>query len=118
MFGGLGDLMGLVKQAKSMQERMKTLQEELARKVYEADAGAGAVTARVSGKGDVLSIKIQPDAVKPGDVESLEEFVKAAVNAAVRKSQEAMQAEMSQMTAGMNLGGFANLLGGQTPTDG
>lgn len=116
MFGGLGDLMGLVKQAKSMQEKMKTMQEELARRTHEADAGAGAVTVRVNGKSEVLSVRIQPDAVKPDDVETLEEFVKSAVNAALRKSQEAMQAEMSQMTAGLNLGGLANMLGGAEKT--
>jgi len=112
MFGALGDIAGLLKQARQMQEKMKSLQEELARRTFEADAGAGAVTVRVNGRNEVLSVKLQASAVSPQDTESLEELIKSATNAAQRKAQEAIQAEMSQLSAGLNLPGLANLLGG------
>lgn len=111
MFGTLGDIAGLFKQASQMKERMRTLQEELAKRTHEADAGAGDVTVRVNGRGEVLAVKIRPEAVNPGDIETLEELVRAAVNAAVKKSQEAAQAEMAQITAGLNLPGLNAMLG-------
>lgn len=115
MFGALGDIAGLLKNARQMQEKFKTIQEDLARRTYEADAGAGAVRVTVSGRGEVIAVKISPEIVNPQDTETLEELIKAAMNAASRKSQEAMQAEMSQLTAGMNLPGLANMLGMQPP---
>ncbi|MEE8171057.1 MAG: YbaB/EbfC family nucleoid-associated protein [Phycisphaerae bacterium] len=115
MLGALGDIGGLFKQAKEMQQKVKTLQEELAKQTFDADAGAGAVAIRVNGRGDVLSVSIRPDAVNPQDVESLEELVKAAANAAHAKSREAAQAEMSKITAGMNLPGLGGMLGLKPP---
>jgi len=110
MFGPLGDMMGLMKKAKQMKEQMDQLQAEMAARVHEAEAGGGVVTARVNGKGELLGVKIQPDAVRSGDVEMLEDLVCAAVNAAMRKNQEAMQQEMSRLTAGLGLPGMDSLL--------
>jgi hypothetical protein len=106
MFGKLGDIAGLMKQAKQMQDRVKQLQEEAAKRTYEAEAGGGAVRVTVNGKADLIAIKIQPDAVSADDIESLEEFIKAAVNAGARKAQEAMKAEMAEITGGLNLPGM------------
>ena len=112
MFGKLGDLTGLLKGAKQMQANMAQLQQELAGRRYEADAGAGMVRATVDGRSMLVSIKIDPKAAE--DVEVLEDLVKAAVGAAVTKSQEAMQQEMSAMTGGLNLPGLSEMFGGGT----
>lgn len=115
MFGALGDLAGLLKNARQMQEKFKTMQEELARRTYEADSGAGAVRVTINGRNEVVAVKLTPDVVNAQDIETLEELIKAAVNAALRKNQEAMQAEMSQLTSGMNMPGLANMLGMTPP---
>jgi DNA-binding YbaB/EbfC family protein len=110
MFGQLGDLMGMMKKAKQMKEQMDQLKAELAARVHEADAGGGAVVARVSGQGELLAVKINPDLIKSGDVEMLEDLIRAAVNAALRKNQEAMQQEMQRLTAGLGLPGMDALV--------
>ena len=110
MFGKLGDLAGLMKSAKQIQANFAELQQELATRRYEADAGAGIVTATVDGRGTLLSVKIEPKAAE--DMELLEDLIKAAVNSAITKSQAAMQQEMSALTGGLNLPGMSELLGG------
>ena len=112
MLGGLGNLAGMMKQAKEMQSRMKEMQEALANARYEADSGAGAVTATVTGKMELADIKINPETVASSDVEMLEDLVKAAVCAAQRKAADSAKEEMQKMTGGMNLPGLDNLLGG------
>jgi DNA-binding YbaB/EbfC family protein len=110
MLGGLGNLAGLLKSAKEMQTQMAKLQEELARRRYDADAGGGVVRATVDGKGTLINIKIDPEAVN--DIELLEDLVKAAVCAAVAKSQEAMKSELASLTGGLNIPGLTEMLGG------
>ena len=110
MFGGLGNLAGMLKQAKSLQENMQKMQEELAAQRFEAEAGAGLVRAEVNGKGELVRIKIDPQATS--DVELLEDLVVSAIGAAVQKSQEAMKGEISKLTGGFNLPGLTDLLGG------
>ena len=110
MFGNLGSIAGLVKSAKQMQGQIAKLQAELADRRYEADAGGGMVRAVVDGKGTLVDIKIEPKAA--ADVELLEDLVKAAVGAAIAKSQEAMQNEMASLTGGLNVPGLSDLLGG------
>jgi DNA-binding YbaB/EbfC family protein len=110
MFGGLGNLAGMLKQAKSLQENMQKMQEELARQRFDAEAGAGMVRAEVNGKGELVTIKIDPSAT--ADVELLEDLIKAAIQAAVNKSQEAMKVEMMKLTGGLNMPpGLGELLG-------
>lgn len=109
MLGGLGNLGALFKQARSFQENMQKMQETLAQQRYEADAGAGMVTATVDGKGELIRIKIAPKAVS--DVELLEDMVTAAVTSATRKAQEGMKAEMARLTGGLDLGSLGGLLG-------
>lgn len=109
MFGGLGNLAGMMKQAKALQENFQKVQEELAARTYDGDAGAGMVTAEVNGKMELLRVKIDPQAAK--DVELLEDLVVAAVSAATRKAQEGAKAEMSKITGGLNIPGLTDLLG-------
>ena len=104
MFGSLGNLGGLLKQAKALQENMQQMQEQLAQQRYEADAGAGMVRAEVNGKSELIRIHIDPKAAE--DVELLEDLVVAAVTAASTKAQEAVKAEMSKLTGGLDLPGL------------
>jgi hypothetical protein len=91
----------LMKQAQKMQQQMLAAQEELAQAQVEGTAGGGLVTATVTGGGDVVSVKIKPEAVDPDDVESLEDLVVAALHDAARAAQ-ALQAErMGPVTGGM-----------------
>lgn len=101
--GGIGNIM---KQAQQMQRRMAQLQEELASKQVEASAGGGMVTAVVSGKQQLLALKIDPAAVDPEDVEMLQDLVTAAVNEAIKQSQQLASEEMGKLTGGMNIPGL------------
>lgn len=110
MLGNLGSLAGLLKSAKQIHANMEKLQAELASRRYEGQAGGGLVRAVVDGRATLVDVKIDPEAAK--DVELLEDLVKAAVNVAASKSQEAMKQEMAAMTGGVSLPGLADLLGG------
>ena len=112
MLGGLGNLAGMMKQAKEMKSRMAEMQESLVNSRYEADSGAGAVSATVTGKLELVGLRISPETAGSGDVEMLEDLVKSAVAAAQRKAAEAVKAEMQKVTGGLNLPGLDDLLGG------
>jgi nucleoid-associated protein EbfC len=96
-------LSNIMKQAQQMQERVKKLQEEAAGKTVEASSGGGMVTVIANGRQEVLSIKIDPSVVDPKDIDMLQDLVTAAVNEALRKSQDLMKEEMGKLTAGMGL---------------
>ncbi|HEU0104316.1 MAG TPA: YbaB/EbfC family nucleoid-associated protein [Mycobacteriales bacterium] len=99
--GGQPNMQQLMKQAQKMQQQVVAAQEELARATVDGTAGGGLVTATVTGAGDVVSIKIKPEAVDPDDVESLEDLVVAALHDASHAAQ-ALQAErMGPLTGGM-----------------
>ena len=98
--GGLGDLM---KNAREMQDKMKQVQEELARKTVTSDAGAGMVQATVNGRLELVKLRIDKDKIDPTDTELLEDVVTAAVAAAQRKAAEMMQQEMQKMAGEMGL---------------
>ncbi|EKD42765.1 MAG: hypothetical protein ACD_73C00029G0001 [uncultured bacterium] len=93
----------ILKQAQAMQKKMQKQQEELATKEYEATSGGGMVTAKLNGKGEILSLKIDPEVVSKEDVEMLQDLICAAVNEALRRVQEAQQSGMSEMMAGAGL---------------
>jgi DNA-binding YbaB/EbfC family protein len=96
-------LSNIMKQAQQMQERVKKLQEEAGGKTVEASSGGGMVTVVANGRQEVLSIKIDPSVVDPKETEMLQDLVTAAVNEALRKSQDLMKEEMGKLTAGMGL---------------
>ncbi len=103
-FGGMGGMnMNMIKQAQKMQQDMLKLQQELQEKEYSASAGGGMVTAVVTGKHEVKSLTIQPEAVDPDDVEMLQDMVVAAVNEALRAADADASSTMSQLTGGMGL---------------
>ena len=100
-FGG-GNMQQLMRQAQKMQENLAKAQEVLDAKEYEATSGGGMVTCKVSGKRELLSLSIKPEAVDPDDVEMLEDMVMAAVNEALRMGEENREKVMSALTpAGM-----------------
>ena len=76
-------------------------------KTVEATVGGGMVSAVVNGKQQLLSLKIQPEAVNPDDVEMLEDMILAAVNKAMENSQEMVKQAMSSLTGGLNIPGLS-----------
>ncbi len=96
----------LLKQAQAFQEKMAKSQEEASQKIVEASAGGNMVTVRMNGKQALLSVTIDPEVVKSGDVEMLQDLIIAAVNEGVRKGQELMADEMKGLTGGMNIPGL------------
>lgn len=103
-FGGGGMNMNMIKQAQKMQADMLKMQAELEEKTYTAKSGGGVVEAVVSGKHELISLKIDPEAVDPEDVDMLCDMVMAAVNEAMRLADATMSESMSKMTGGLNLG--------------
>src|SRR5579863_1501514 len=93
----------LMSQAKKQYE---VLQKKMQETVVEASSGGGAVTVKMDGRKQVLGIKIDPEAVKSGDIEMLQDLIAAAVNGAAQKVDDAMQSTMGGMMGGMNLPGI------------
>ena len=103
--GGLGGgiNMNMIKQAQKMQQDMQKMQAELETKDYPAQAGGGVVSATVSGKHELRSITIDPEAVDPDDVEMLQDLIVAAVNEAMRTASADAASAMGQITGGLGL---------------
>lgn len=105
--GGMpGNMNNLMKQAQRMQRQMEETTKALEEKEYTAAAGGGAVTVTVSGKKEVVSIKLAEEVVDPDDIEMLQDLIVAATNEALRKMEEESQAAMAKLTGGLGgLGG-------------
>lgn len=112
MFGSLGNMASLLKQAQEIPKLLKEMQERLAQMSFEADAGGGVVTATVNGKMDLIKVQIKPESLKPEDREMLEDLIVAAVSAAQAKAKQSAQEETAKVTGGLNLPGLQGLLGG------
>lgn len=105
--GGMsGNMNNMIKQAQKMQQDMLKAQQEIEDKEIEATAGGGAVTVKVSGKKELLSIKIDPDVIDADDIEILEDLIIAAVNEGMRKAEEISAEQMGKITGGMNIPGL------------
>ncbi len=100
-----GNMQQLMRQAQKMQQQMMKAQEELDAREYEGSAGGGAVACKVSGKRELLSLTIAPEAVDPDDVEMLQDMIVAAVNDALRKGEETREREMARL-GGAGMGGM------------
>jgi len=128
--GGLGDLLGLMRNAGAMKQKMKETQESLAQQRVEGSAGdpgpnpnpngtggaggAGApgVVATANGMQELVDLKIAPEVVNSGDVALLEEMVRSAVGQALAKARDLQRAEMSKLLGGLPLPpGLDGLLG-------
>lgn len=96
----------MLKQAQKMQEEMEKIQQETEEEQIEAASGGGAVKVVVNGKKELVSIKLDPDAVDPDDVETLEDMIIAAVNEGIKKADEMMNERMGAITGGLNIPGL------------
>ena len=107
--GGMGmpgNMNNLMKQAQKMQKQMEETTKELEEKEYTATAGGGAVEVTISGKKEVVKVKLSPEVVDPDDIEMLEDLIVAATNEAWRQMEETTSASMAKVTGGLGgLGG-------------
>jgi len=97
---GLGDIM---KQAQKMRAEMERIQAEAAVKTVEGSSGGGMVTVVANGKGEILSVKIDPEVARGEDLEMLQDLVMAAANDALRKARELLTQEVSRLAGGLGL---------------
>ncbi len=104
--GGMGNMQQLMQQAKQMQKKMEDMQAELANKTVEASAGGGAVKVVMSGKQDLISLTIAPEALEGADAEMLSEMVKGAVGEAIKKSKDLESQLMGGAMGGMSIPGL------------
>ena len=101
MGGGIN--MNMIKQAQKMQQDMQRMQAELEQKEYTAQAGGGVVSATVTGRHELKSVTIDPEAVDPDDVEMLQDLIVAAVNEGLRLAAEDAGSQIQKLTGGLNL---------------
>ncbi|MGA2696315.1 MAG: YbaB/EbfC family nucleoid-associated protein [Terriglobales bacterium] len=97
------NLQELMSQAKKQYE---TLQKKMQETLVEGSSGGGTVTVKMDGRKQVLGLKIDPDAVKSGDMEMLQDLITAAINNAGQKIDEAMKSTMGGMLGGMGIPGL------------
>lgn len=90
-----------MKMGQQLQEKVQELQDTLESEQIQASAGGGMVTARVTGKGDLLSLSIEPEAVDPDDVEMLEDLVVAAVAEAQNRARAFSEERMRGAAGGL-----------------
>jgi len=95
------DMKKIQQMQQQLQEQIESVQDEMANQTVEAASGGGVVKVVMTGRQEVKSIEIKPEAVDPDDIEMLEDLVMAAVNAAVEKSREMQQSAMGKVTGGM-----------------
>lgn len=95
------DMNKMMKQVQEMQAQMARAQEELANETVESSAGGGMVRVKASGAGEVIEIKISPEAIDPDDPEMLEDLVLAAVNESLRNAQDLMQSKLGGAMGGL-----------------
>jgi len=99
----IGGLMDLMKNARQLQERMQSLQQEMGRKTVTADSAAGAVVATVNGRLELVKLTIDKTRVDPADTEMLEDLIVSAVHLAQEKAAAMTKEEMSRAAAEMGL---------------
>lgn len=97
------NIMKMMKQAADMQKKMEQVQSGLAQETVDFSSGGGMVTVTARGDMSVTRIKIDPKVVQPGDVEMLEDLVRAAVDGALQKARDMAAERMQAVTAGLNL---------------
>lgn len=106
---GPSNMQSMIKQAQKIQDDMTALQEELDKREYEIKAGGGAVTVKINGKLEVLSLEISPEIVDPDDIETMSDIIIAGVNEAIKKVNETNSDGMGKVTGGLNIPGIPGL---------
>jgi nucleoid-associated protein EbfC len=102
-FGNMGNIL---KQAQAMQEQMAKIQEQAASKTTNGTAGGGIVTVTANGAMQIVGVVIDPEVVKSGDVDMIQDLVVAATNEALRNAKDLMEGEMKALTGGMKIPGL------------
>jgi DNA-binding YbaB/EbfC family protein len=100
---GIPNMGNLLKQAQQFQAKLAKLQEELGDKTVVATSGGGMVSVVANGRQEIVSIKIDPEVIDPGDKEMLQDLILAAVNDALSRAKSMMNEEMGKLTHGLNL---------------
>lgn len=106
MKGLSGGMAQLMKQANQMQMKMKKAQEELAQREYETTSGGGAVKVKVNGDHLITALTIDPEVLKAGDVEMLQDMIVSATNEAIKTAKDISAKEMEKITGGLNIPGM------------
>ena len=101
MFGGMGDMMGMLGKVKEFQSKMKEAQESLGELSESAESGGGMVKVEVNGHKKVISLEIDPDLLRPEEAEMVQDLVLAAVNKALDKIEDQIKAHLQQSTEGL-----------------
>ena len=96
----------LMKQAQRMQQQMEEIQAALAKRTVDASSGGGAVKVTAKCDGTLAAIKIDPQALNPGDAQLLEDMILTATNQALKQAKDISDAEMKKATAGFSLPGM------------
>jgi len=117
VFNKLGMLADLMGNASKLRETFDKALESLGKVEVEGTAGGGAVTAKVNGRLEVVSVRLDPALLADPDAELLEDLIAAAVNAGLVKAREAAAQSMASLTGGLPMGLFPNL-GGTGPAPG
>lgn len=104
--GGLGNMANMGDQMGSLMKMQEKMQEELGAKVVEGNAGGNMVVVRMSGRQELLSVKIDPSIVNAEEVDMLEDLITVAFRDALSKSQELGVDAMNQLTGGLNIPGL------------
>ena len=94
----------LMQQAQKMQRELLAAQAELQKAVVEGSAGGGLVRATLTGSGELTDLVIDPKAVDPDDLETLQDLIVAAVRDAKRAVDELAESTMGPLTGGMGGG--------------
>ena len=124
MFGKLGDIATLLRQApeimrqaQEMQGKAAEMQERLAQVQVEGASGGGLVTVTANGQQKILNVSVDPSLIADGDKEMLEDLLVAAVNQALEKAKAVAAEEMSKLTGAMNVPGMSDMMSkfGMTP---
>jgi DNA-binding YbaB/EbfC family protein len=100
---GLPDIKGLLESARRIQEEVARVRETLGDKTVTGETGGGLVRCLANGKGEVLSITVDPGVFASGDKRMVEDLTVGAVNLALERARELAQSELGQATGGLSL---------------
>ena len=106
-----GGANNILLKVQKFQEDMAALQQELEEREYEITAGGGAVTVKINGRREILSISVSPDIVDPDDTEMLSDILVAAVNEAIQRVDSDAKQETDKLTEASGLGGLGAGMG-------
>lgn len=99
----LGNIQDMLKQAGNLKKQMEQIQNEAGEKTVEATSGGGMVTVTAKAKGDIVSIKIEPQLLTDPDVDLLQDLITAACNEALRRGRDVMKEEVSKIAGSFGL---------------